>query len=389
MSGQCSIWGLPECIWQGVLSQLLAQRDVGNLDSACCNHQLRQMLLMHLAACVADFSCTPMTQQYYQWSLLRGILLRIVMLPSAMVFSIGLCKSLLRANSSHLLELHVTATYNLTDILSFVAKKCTSLKYLLVHGHDFHEFALVGVLLIDSLENICLHGGKLTGRGDSLRLLPLRPNLRHLQLLDVNFEEPLYLQVLDRCPNLCMLMVRGARNLTARGMTATIRTTAAVSSYAFLDTPHLQGMAYRVIAERGVRLTALSLMHASVSDADMLVIVSHCRSLRGLSLFGCALLTTITVLNIARYCPLLEDLDLDKVHDVDDAAVMDLVSKCPNLWGLSLPKSGGITDKSITYLGLNCKILTHLRLYYNPPSVTARTFPMFRSLLEFTPVGYL
>jgi hypothetical protein len=119
----------------------------------------------------------------------------------------------------------------------------------------------------------------------------------------------------------------------------------------------------------------------------MLVILSQCRALAGLSLYGCKRLTSATVYNIAHYCPLLKDLDLDGL-DVNDAALIYLVSKCLKLWGLSLPKRPGITDRGIEYVGLHCKTLTHLLLYYNPPAVTARTFPLFAALPEFVAEGY-
>jgi hypothetical protein len=388
MTSNYTLWDLPECIWQSIFGQTVSQSDVCRLDSACCNHKLRRLVLCSMAsACVTRTNCLAMPPAYYKWALLRGLLLQRIVLPSLLATSPGVYKSLLRVNSLHLSELHIHGTYSNTDVISHVSKYCTGLKRLLLYEYEIDDSALTGLLCNNALEEVCFSGGRITGVGDNFHNLQILSNLMYLQLLYVAFEEQLFLQLISRCSKLRRLLIRGEKGMSRKSIVTAVRATPLGSSYALPCLPGVSSKVYTVVAERGTNLLSLSLMHGHVDDADMLVIVSHCCALRALTLFGCKLLTSTTVYNIARYCPLMEDLDLDGV-DVDDAAVIKLVDKCLKLWGLSLPRSAGITDSSIMHVRQHCKALTHMQLYYNPPAVTAHLFPLFSALVEFVTVGY-
>jgi hypothetical protein len=381
-------WGLPECIWQGILSQVLGQRDIGRLDSACCNVMSRQVLLSIMAStCLAPTSSLSMSGAYYKWSLLRGLSMPRIFLPPELAASPGVYKALMKVNCSHLIELEINKAYRGTYLVKFVGKYCTSLRHLCLLDQEVDEFALQCLLENNHMSSVYFIGGRLTGQGDALSTLPTLSNLLCLQLLYVTFQEQLFVRLLSKLPKLEVLLMRGRNTLTAKGLVAAVRATPAASSYIFPNIVGVCSKVYRVVAERGTQLKTLCLWEACVTDSDMRVVLNHCRALKGLSLYGCALLTSDTVHNIARYCPLMQDLDVDGV-ELDDAALIHLVSKCLKLWGLSLPQSPGITDRGIEYVGLHCKTLTHLLLYYNPPAVTARTFPLFAGLPEFMAEEY-
>jgi hypothetical protein len=381
-------WGLPECIWQGILSQVLGQRDIGRLDTACCSSKWRPMLLSILAStCLAPASSLSMSAAYYKWSILRGLSMPRIFLPSELAASPGVYRTLMKVNCSHLIELEIDDAYRGSYLVTFVGKYCTSLRHLCLLDQEVDEFALRCLLESNRMSSVYFIGGQLTGQGDALSTLPILSNLLCVQLRYVAFQEQLFVRLLSKLTSVEVLVVRGRDTLTAKGLVAAVRATPAASSYVFPNILDVSSEVYRVVAERGTQLKSLCLWEACVTDSDMRVVLNHCRALKGLSLYGCALLTSDTVHNIARYCPLMEDLDLDGL-DVNDAALIYLVSKCLKLWGLSLPKSPGITDRGIECVGLHCKTLTHLLMYYNPPAVTAQTFPLFAGLPQFVAEEY-
>jgi hypothetical protein len=386
---QHDLWQLPECIWQGVLSQLLGQCDIGRLDSACCKAEVRKTLVTILAStCLARASSGAMPAAYYTWSLLRGLTMQRIVLPSELASSPGMCKSLLKVNGTDVMELQIEGASTGADLINVVAKHCRSLIRLFLIGQVVDEFALKGLLENGKLICICFTGGQITGQGDALAPLPMLSQFLYLKLRHVAFQEQLFLRLLSKCPNLEGLHVYETESFTPYGLVTAVRATPRAKAYMFPAIPNICSKVYRVIAERGATLTNLALTDCRVDDVDVLVILGRCRALKGLSLLGCTLLTSTTVYNIGRYCRLMEDVVLDEI-DMDDAALVYLIKKCPKLWGLSLPKCAGVTDRGIEYVGLHCKALTHLVLYYNPPAVTAQTFALFGGLTEFTADGYL
>jgi hypothetical protein len=241
----CDLWHLPECIWQGVLSQLLGQCDIGRLDTACCHVKLRQIFMSVLAStCLARASSGAMPAAYYTWSLLRGLTMQRIILPSELASSPGMCKSLLKVNGTDIMDLQIEGASTGADLISVVAKRCRSSIRLFLIGQVVDEFALKGLLENGKLICICFTGGQITGQGDALAPLPTLSQFLYLKLRQVAFQEQLFLRLLSKCPNLEGLHVYETESFTPYGLVTAVRATPRAKAYMFPAIPNICSKVY-------------------------------------------------------------------------------------------------------------------------------------------------
>lgn len=384
---RAKLWDLPECIWKGVLDQWMTAKEIGRLDSATCNKRLRRHSLLALSTLALLSTNERSTGEYLRWSMLRGMLLSKMHIPAAMADQAGLCTTLMRLNGKYLREVHIPGPYADTTVVATALLHCTALRVVVITGHTLRESTLTALLSLATLERVQLINGIIIGDGVHLQSVAPHPRLQCIEFDDIVAKEPLLVAVVKKCPRIRHLMIYHGTGLTPRGIVEVVRATPECICYAFAFHAHAPGPHYGILAERASQLVDLNLAFSKVTDAVLETILTNCQRLCDLHLLDCKLLTSQTVFNIARYCPLVEDLDLDGIH-LDDAALIELATKCRHLWRVFLPRCAGVTDTGIAFLGKTAGTLKHFQMHWNPPFATEKVFPLFQSLETFYAVGY-
>lgn len=127
------------------------------------------------------------------------------------------------------------------------------------------------------------------------------------------------------------------------------------------------GILHLVRSKKGIckRLRRLSLSKCRrITDASIVDVARQAgESLKFLSLENCHLVSDLTVLSLAQYCPNLEELDLTSCERVGDFAIKNLMLGCRNIQSISLEELTNLTEEGICAL-TNAYRLKTLRLGY-------------------------
>ena len=205
-------------------------------------------------------------------------------------------------------------------------------------------------------------------------------------------DDALVLEVVERCPGLTSLSLRGCTGITPRALRAF-----GWDSACQLKVLDLRGTLLSLRHERDLqgwcasggcaRLTSLCLRDCVIADEGLVAVAAtvsgrltslcvtdcrqltdvaatalaeHCAQLRALRLGGCSKVTDGGVQAIAHGCEWLEALDLQQLRNLTDSAIAAVAARCPRLANLRLSCVGSqLTDASVQALASGC---AHQRL---------------------------
>lgn len=100
----------------------------------------------------------------------------------------------------------------------------------------------------------------------------------------------------------------------------------------------------------------------SLTDADLLRIVSKYPNLQHLTLLNCWKLTDSSVASLGKCCSSLENLDIGRCRYITDASISSISLGCPHLQALNLSYCNQITGAALAILAQQCSSLQRLYL---------------------------
>ena len=108
------------------------------------------------------------------------------------------------------------------------------------------------------------------------------------------------------------------------------------------------------------RLQSLDISHSNITNCGVFAIALNTKcSLQSLDMYGCKNITDISVIQIAKHCPRLEQLDI-RLCKITDKSVIHIAINCSSLLTLKASGCKQITDASIRRIAKNCPRLLEL-----------------------------
>lgn len=166
------------------------------------------------------------------------------------------------------------------------------------------------------------------------------PNLRWLNVSTAAFQASHWAMIFDHCSLLQYI------NISFTDFTA------ATMTYMGQRCPHMKSV----------------VMHGEGTDSKVAALAKALPKLQALYLLDSCELTSLGIIELARYCKDLRKLDLSSccATAITNESVMALSRGCSELRWLDLTGSGrDVSDKSITLLALSCTKLETIKLPYN------------------------
>ena len=198
--------------------------------------------------------------------------------------------------------------------------------------------------------------------------------LKTLDLGDTTITDAALSALANDCHKLQNLYVSGCSKISDTGVIALAQKSSALKTLD-LGSTHVTDAGVSAVAKHCTNIEALYLSHVAngLTDVALRVIAQHLPKLRLLHLSICSGISDSGVIELARNCHALKELDLSNTL-VTDASVSAIASNCPMLENLnladddlrSLPTGGRvpslITDKSVIALARHCPRLRVLKL---------------------------
>lgn len=113
------------------------------------------------------------------------------------------------------------------------------------------------------------------------------------------------------------------------------------------------------VAKNCPRLEELDIRHCKITDKSIINIASHCSCLLTLKASSCKQITDVSIRRIAKHCLGLRVLDIGWCDKITDISISSIAKYCLGLQELYIRHCGNITDESITQIARKC---TDLRL---------------------------
>jgi F-box/leucine-rich repeat protein 2/20 len=198
--------------------------------------------------------------------------------------------------------------------------------------------------------------------------------LETLDLGDTTITDAALVALANDCHKLQNLDVNYCSNISDTGVIALAQKCSALKTLDLGGT-RVTDAGVSAVANNCTNIEDLNLSHVAngITDVALRVIAQHLPKLRLLHLGLCSGISDSGVIELARNCHALKELDLSNTL-VTDASVSAIASNCPMLENLnladddlrSLPTEGRvpslITDKSVIALARNCPRLRVLKL---------------------------
>jgi hypothetical protein len=108
-------------------------------------------------------------------------------------------------------------------------------------------------------------------------------------------------------------------------------------------------------------ITQLGISQCDVSDVGIIALVKKCHKITYLNLSMCTDITNESIIEVARNCPLLKELDI-RCCNITDISIIELSKNCPKLETLEIGECTHVREYSIIELAKGCpniKKLTH------------------------------
>lgn len=303
---------LPEAVSRVIVSEWLNAKCLGPLDSAHCRRKERDAFLLLLSSstilCEEGLNTTSLCKEAVEWVVKK-----------------------------HVRFLHIITSYS-----GLTANKLLSLENLIKQTHS-------------SLKRVDYHGNFVQYENASV-ILGSCSDLEHIVVGKVYVPKGLMHTVASRNQTLRKIELINCENIS-RAACAAIATNCLLLEVLDMRLSDLDDVGITTIIRQCTKLTALELFGCrSITDKGVLNIAKYGSKLSHLSISD-TMATEVGVRAVAQSCPLLRDLNLERVVLTSPDCAAAVGRGCPLLENLSFVGCGVVTGKQHQVVKLGVKHL--------------------------------
>lgn len=337
---------LPDRVSRHVLGSWLSTNDVGRLDSALCNENLRLKFVAILRdpTFVLQNSRTNVRKRattFIKWVIRRAISVSSIYFPAKVAVSL---QERFFARDRQSLK-HVQCSYD-------------------EDGSDCNAAIIKNIRThCGNLETIDLRDWMVLTKGMLADIFTSCPKLTAVKIIACPLLEDILQTVAQHLPNLRHLDITNSTlMLKEKTMSDFARACSQLQVFRLGELESLTDAHVQQLVAHCRQLRELSVSRARISNAALQHLAEYCPELERLGLDDCAYISSPGVVALAKACPKLRKVYLNECPRLTDSAVKGLVQHCSNLEVLALSCNAWLTDVCLCAIAEHCPQLMYLHV---------------------------
>ena len=332
-SESMGFYHLPTDVIGNVMSQWISTPDLARLDTSTVNRRDRTIFLelIHQRHFVTNgLDQTSVTNDYFQWLVIRNIRIRSLNLTTRSSFSSNAFYSILQLQHfiKEIANLKADFTSSrLTECALGILKKCSrQVQSLTIANTELTDCELQGIInTADSQEGFT--------------------SLRSIDASVCKVSHNSLTRLLTHCPNLEEIRLAAADNVEDRTVERLVKLCPKLKKIVLDDCLRITDTSIMAIAQDCKYLASLEVRRCpNLTDSALSSLVKNTKdTLKILSLNGCIQITDSTLQDIADYALELERLDVSFCTKLTEEGVWMVIKYCPHLKSIALNFCHGIT----------------------------------------------